>query len=172
MNFPGGNSRLRARDGDGRGGVLGLFLLVNILPIGGLVYAAFKWSRGELPVDKLPKGLGFHGGALAAALFALFVVARWSLPVVHAVVRWAEQGLGMRRRIVDGAQKGNPVRAVLMLPVYAALWVVAFPIRFAMIVVSFALIAAIVVGIARFFDPAFAVAWGVPATLEAAVKGG
>ncbi|HYC77978.1 MAG TPA: hypothetical protein VEI02_10155 [Planctomycetota bacterium] len=129
--------------------------MLNVLPIAGFVWAGWKWSRGELPVERLPKGAGGNAIGVGAALALLFVVARWSLPTVHRVVKRVEVGMRRRRAIMDRTTKGNPFRAALMMPLLGALWTVAYPIRFALIAASLALAALVVVGGVRFFDPDF-----------------
>ncbi len=166
MVVTGGNLRSRS-SGSGGGSVLGLFLLLNLAPIAGVVYAAFKWTRGELPLDQLPRGMAAHIGAIAVAIALLFVFARWSLPVVHRVVKFAEGGTRLRRQVMDRDAKGNPVRAALALPFYWLLWIVAYPIRFVLMAMSFVLIAVVVIGIVRFFRPEFAADYGVPMLMAA-----
>ncbi len=161
MVITGGNLRSRSAVSGGSS-VLGLFLLLNVAPIAGVAYAAFKWTRGELPLDRIPRGMGAHIGAIAVAILLLFVFARWSLPVVHRVVKFAEGGMSLRRQVMDRDAKGNPVRAALALPFYWLLWIVAYPVRFVLMTISFVLIAVVVVGLVRFYDPNFAAAWGVP----------
>lgn len=163
------NLRAERAAGGGRGRVILLFLLLNILPIAGAAYAAWKWARGELPVERLPRGLGTHLAAMGACLAALFVLAGWSLPLVHGVVRRIETGLARRRRVMDGSVKGNPFRAALMFPLLAGLWVVAYPVRFALIAVSLGLVGLVGVGCVRLLDPSF-VAEHLPTLMEPAPK--
>jgi hypothetical protein len=153
----GGGRNLRAaRTAEGRRGrVVLMFALLNILPLGAMVYAAWKWWRGELPVERLPQGLGTHLALTGAALALLFLFAGWSLPLVHAVVKRVETGLARRRRVMDGTAKGNPFRAALMMPLLAFLWVVAYPVRFLMIAASLALVLLVVLGGVRLFLPDF-----------------
>jgi hypothetical protein len=155
MAVPGGERRGRASPERSSGGVFGPFLLANVLPIGALGFAAWKALRGEFPVEKLPKGLGAHLGAIALSIALLFVFARWSLPAVHATVRAAERGLKKRRRILSGEERGNRAAAFATAPFYAMLWAVSYPVRFVLIVLSLVLVAAVIVGVVRFARPDF-----------------
>jgi hypothetical protein len=143
-----------AADGN-RGRVLLLFLLSNVFPLAVLAYAAWKWRRGELAVERLPQGIGTHLAMTGFALVLLFVFASWSVPLVHAIVKRVEAGLSRRRRVMDGTEKGNPFRAALMVPPLAFLWVVAYPVRFLLIAASLALTTLVLIGGVRLFAPDF-----------------
>jgi hypothetical protein len=110
----------------------------------------------------LPRGVGANVLAIGAATAGLFVFGRWSLPAVHRAVKFAEQGFSLRRRVMDRDAPGNPVRAVLALPFYGVLWIVAYPIRFVLLAGCLGLVLVAALGIVRLFLPEFGVDYGIP----------
>jgi len=135
------------------GRMIGIFLLVNMLPLGVGGWLLFRHLRGDLPPIELPEGSTFNLQALAACLLALILVASLSLPVAHRIVkrveaalRWARDGLLLRNRRAF-------FPALLGLPFLALSWIVAALVRLVLLLLALALILLTILFVARLFEP-------------------
>jgi hypothetical protein len=135
--------------------VVWTFLLANILPLIALVVIGVLWMRGEIRVGQVPEGTGFNFAVLGGALVALVLVASFSLPAAHRGVTAAETLWGRRTAILLGREPGSRWCSLLLYPPIAATWLLAWPVRFILIVIAIALLAVIAIFATRLFQPAF-----------------
>ncbi len=157
------------------------FVLGNVLPLGIVITLGVLWYRGVIDFEEiLPPGADENLVALIVCIALLFVVASISLPAAHAVVKAADAsfqrrasvlgGGGRRDRSVDVPESDgeeddatdggdSKLGALFTTPVFAAIYVIAWPIRFVLMLASFALLAVSIVFTVRLFDPDFLQAW-------------
>jgi hypothetical protein len=138
---------------------LGLFLLANILPIVALGWIAIQHARGEFEIRALPPGTTETLIVLGVAVVLLFLVASVSLPAAHRVVTELECYMAYRKAILFGHTPGSRLLSLLLLPLLPIPYLVAWPIRLVLILISLALIAVILVFLVRLFRPDFLQDW-------------
>ena len=135
--------------------VLWTFLLANILPLIALIVIGVLWMRGEIQIEEAPEGSGFNFAVLGGALVALVLVASLSLPAAHRGVTAAETLWGRRTAILLGRERGSRWCSLFLYPPIAAMWLLAWPVRFILIVIAIALLAVVAVFATRQFQPGF-----------------
>ncbi|MCA9323402.1 MAG: hypothetical protein KDB53_21890, partial [Planctomycetes bacterium] len=59
------------------------FLLLNIIPIGGLAWFVWGLSSDTISLDDLPEGLDRNAAYLGVAIAVLFVVVTFVIPFAH-----------------------------------------------------------------------------------------
>ena len=137
------------------GQLLRMVLLWNLLPLVVLSALGVMWLRGEIQIEALPEGSGFNLGVLGGALVLLLLVASLSLPAAHGAVKRCQQGLAHRRAILAGKAEGSRVASLgLILMGYPA-YLLGILIRLVLILLSFALIAIVLVFGVKLFKPEF-----------------
>lgn len=136
------------------------FLLLNILPLGAIATVGVLWYRGIIEVDRfLPPGADENLIAIFVSIGILFVVASLSLPAAHAVVKGVDSSFARRTRILAGNEEGSRIGALLLSPLLTVAYLIAWPLRFLLMVLSLLLIAVIIVFMVRLFQPEFAQSW-------------
>ncbi len=142
-----------------RGSNLGVYIALGFLPSVGLFWAAVLYSRGELPLDKLPSGTGDRLWVLGGLLVGLILAARLTLPPVHAVVSACERGMRLRGAVLRGKIPGSRMRALVEFPFLALGWAVTYPIRFLLLLAILALLILIAILTVQLFKPTFMADW-------------
>lgn len=151
------------------GAPLGLYIALGILPTAGLVWAAILYHQGDLPLDKLPSGTGQRMAFLGGLLVALLIVARFTLPPVHALVSRSERGLRLRAAILRGKLPGNRGLSLVLLPLLAIAWGLTYPVRFLLLLAILALLVVIAILTVQLFQPDFLADW-LPAFMRPSGK--
>ncbi len=133
------------------GKTLGLLLLVNIVPLIVLTVLAVMYARGEIEIqeDQIPEGMGQTLAWVGGIFVALLLVASVSLPAAHDGVKAVQGQLRRGGRVMRGEEEGSKAMVVLAWPFLSLLLLLGSVARFALIVLSFALIALLVLFVAR-----------------------
>jgi len=133
------------------GGALGLLLLMNIIPLIVLAVVGVKYAQGEIEIqaDQIPEGMGHTLAWVGGVFVALLLVASVSLPAAHDGVKAVQGQLNRGGKVLRGEEEGSKVMVVLTWPFLASLQLLGSIARFALIVLSFALIALLVLFVAR-----------------------
>ncbi|NRA94961.1 MAG: hypothetical protein HRU14_02005 [Planctomycetes bacterium] len=133
------------------GGTLGLLLLMNIIPLIILAVVGVKYAQGEIEIqeDQIPEGMGQTFAWVGGVFVALLLVASVSLPAAHDGVKAVQGQLSRGRKVLRGEEEGSKVTVVLAWPFLVFLQGLGSIARFALIVLSFALIALLVLFVAR-----------------------
>jgi len=119
------------------------FVLSNGIPLAVFGTLAVLWWQGKLDESTLPAGADENVVGLGIALAALFVVAS------HAVVKMAER-----------RPEGPPDwKSRALAPLRAAVFVIAWPLRLGLVILTFLLLALTIVFMVRLFEPAFLEPW-------------
>lgn len=134
---------------------LGLFLLLNIIPLGAGAVLFVLWQRGEIVIEQPPPGFGLNLAVAGGAIALLFLSASGMLPVAHGAVKGARAGRRESVAVLKGQGEGSKFLALLAWPAHALVTLIAWPIRFLLIVLSFALIGVVVVFLIRCAQPEF-----------------
>lgn len=152
------------------------FLLGNVLPLGAIITLGVLWHRGVIDFKEiLPPGADQNLVVLIVCIALLFVVASISLPAAHAVVKAVDASFQRRASVLAGGKRRDPdesesddgsveghgskLGALFTTPFFAMIYVIAWPIRFVLILASFGLLAVSIVFTVRLFDPEFLQAW-------------
>jgi len=138
---------------------LGIFLLINILPLGGAVWFLWRYLQGDLPDIQLPSGWPFNLSVLGGGLLALVLVASLSLPAAHRAVQGTSRRLGYLKAVLGGRAEGSRLIALLLLPPIWLAWVLVWIVRSLLLLGALALIALSVLFMIRLFNPDFCQAW-------------
>jgi hypothetical protein len=140
-------------------GKIGGLLLVNILPLGGLLWFGWALATGRVSSEDLPEGLGRNAILAGVALALLFVSASLVLPFVHGIAKGLRlAGLHSAERRREGGA-GRLVFEWILWPFRTLLYLVFWLLRAALYLTSLALIAAIILFAIRLFQPEFGEAW-------------
>ena len=137
------------------GEMLFILFLVNIVPIGVAIVLWVKYQKGEITFEQVPEGWTRNLIVVGVAFLALILVASVSLPMAHEGLKGLRGRIARRRAILAGSQEGSRGASLLSLPV---LYLFAFLVglfRTVLILGSLALIAVVVVFIARLKWPEF-----------------
>ncbi|MFT7619427.1 MAG: hypothetical protein ACI97A_003081 [Planctomycetota bacterium] len=129
------------------------FLLINILPIGGMAALIWGLNQGKISLDDLPGGIGRNTLYCGISIALLIISASLLLPMVHGIARHFRTTLGWSAEL---RSKGGALRRlweyVLWLPRQLSYRVSAL-LRLTLVLVSFALILCAVVFMIRFLNP-------------------
>jgi len=134
-----------------RGRSAGLLLLVNIVPLTVLAVLGVMYAQGEIEIKKeeIPAGMTETLIMVGVILVGLFLAASISLPAAHDGVKSIEGRMRRGGRILRGHEAGSRVLVVLCWPFLAVTWSLAWVVRFILIVLSFALLAAMILALCR-----------------------
>lgn len=130
---------------------LGMLLLVNIVPVIVLAVLAVQYMNGEIEIkeDQIPEGTTQTLIWVGGILVALFLVASLSLPAAHDGVKAVQAQLKKSGAVMRGEAEGSKFLVILGWPFLALLQLLGAMARFILIVLSFALIALLVIFLAR-----------------------
>lgn len=140
-------------------GKIGGMLLVNILPLAGLGWLGWSLATGRISADDFPEALGRNGVLAGASLALLFVSASLLLPIVHGVAKGLRGSLARSRALRAEGGAGRIALEWLLWPFRTVFYVVFWVLRFALYLISLALIAAVLLFAVRIFRPEFGEAW-------------
>jgi len=135
------------------------FVLMNALPLAAFAALAVLWFQGRIPLEKLPPGTDENLVAALVCIAALFVVASLSLPVTHAVVKHSHDEFHRRKDVITGKEEGSRLGALASSPLLMAAYVIAWPLRLVLILLSLSILAVTVVFLVRLIEPTFLQAW-------------
>ncbi len=137
-----------------RSRVLG-FLLINIIPLGGLVALVWGVQQGRVSLDDLPEGVGRNGLYFGVVIALLIVTASLVLPGAHRIARQAQGRLLWSRDVRSHA--GFARRCwewILWLPLQVAFRLFAL-LRLVLTLLSIVLILAALLFMIRLVKPRF-----------------
>ncbi|MAG58815.1 MAG: hypothetical protein CMJ83_21205 [Planctomycetes bacterium] len=128
-----------------------LLVAINIVPLLILATLAVMYARGEIVIleDRIPAGTTETLMWVGGILVVLFLVASWSLPAAHDGVKAIESWMARGRAILAGKEEGSKFLVVVAWPFQLVMWMVGWIGRFALILLSFTLIAVLFVFLAR-----------------------
>ncbi len=131
------------------------FIMLNIIPLAALSALGLLWYQGKIDLEALPAGANENLVGAVICIGLLFVVASLSLPAAHAVVKGADASFQRRSQVLAGNEEGSRVGSAFATPILAAVYVVAWPTRFVLILLSLGLLAATILFTVRMVEPTF-----------------
>ncbi len=70
------------------------FIVINMIPVTGLVALGWGLNQGKIPLDSLPGGVGRNALYFGVAIALLIVATSFFLPLVHGIARHFATTLG------------------------------------------------------------------------------
>ncbi len=129
------------------------YMLINIIPIGGIVALVWGLNQGKISLDDLPGGLGRNALYFAVSVALLILCASLLLPVTHRLAGHFKARLGWSGELRSHGGVGRKMwEGLLWLPRQLGFRVSAL-LRFVFILASVILIACSVIFIIRFLNP-------------------
>lgn len=132
---------------------------MNVIPLAVGIGLWVLHAQGKIEFKELPAGFTTNAVVAGGALLALALVASASLPVAHGWVRSVEGTMRLHSDRLIGRAEGSRIVALLSLPFLFLGYVLAWPIRAVLIVLSFALIAVVGIFVVRMARPDFLEEW-------------
>lgn len=129
------------------------FLLINILPISGIVALIWGLNQGKISLDDLPGGIGRNTLYCGISIALLIIVASLLLPLVHGMANHFRASLAWSAEVrANGGVMRKFWELLLWLPRQISYRVTAL-LRLVMIILSFAFILCAVIFMVRFLKP-------------------
>ncbi len=141
------------------GDLIRALLLMNILPVIAGLVLLYYWQRGEIERIRIPEGVTSTLAVLGVDLVLLILVASLSLPAAHRAVKALGESWGTRKATIRGEVPGSKFGSALVLPFVGGTYLIVWPIRFGLILISLALIGVFLVFCVRIFEPVFLQEW-------------